>query len=53
MAALSQIESSLKAGILDGVKEWTPAAGTLPGKALSPRLSNNSLNPLDLLLAQQ
>ena len=50
---LSLIESFLKAGILDGLKEWTPEAGAPQGAVLSPLLSNIYLNPLDHLLAQQ
>ena len=44
---LSLIESFLKAGILDGLKEWTPEAGAPQGAVLSPLLSNIYLNPLD------
>ncbi len=50
---LSLIESFLKAGILDGLKEWTPKAGAPQRAVLSPLLSNIYLNPLDHLLAQQ
>lgn len=50
---LSLIESFLKAGILDGLKEWTPEAGAPQGAVLSPLLSNIYLNPLDHLMAQQ
>ena len=48
---LSLIESFLKAGILDGLKEWTPEAGAPQGAVLSPLLSNIYLDPLDHLLA--
>ena len=48
---LSLIESFLKAGILDGLTEWTPEAGAPQGAVLSPLLSNIYLNPLDHLLA--
>lgn len=48
---LTLIESFLKAGILDGLKEWTPEAGAPQGAVLSPLLSNIYLNPLDHLMA--
>lgn len=50
---LTLIESFLKAGILDGLKEWTPEAGAPQGAVLSPLLSNIYLNPLDHLLVAQ
>jgi RNA-directed DNA polymerase len=50
---LTLIESFLKAGILDGLKEWTPEAGAPQGAVLSPLLSNIYLNPLDHLMAAQ
>lgn len=48
---LTLIESFLTAGILDGLKEWTPEAGAPQGAVLSPLLSNIYLNPLDHLMA--
>ena len=48
---LSLIESFLKAGILEGLKDWTPVAGAPQGAVLSPLLSNLYLDPLDHLLA--
>lgn len=50
---LSLIESFLKAGILDGLEEWTPATGAPQGAVLSPLLSNLYLDPLDHLAASQ
>jgi len=50
---LSLIESFLKAGIMDGLREWTPTAGAPQGAVLSPLLSNIYLNPLDHLMAQE
>lgn len=50
---LTLIESFLKAGILDGLTEWNPAAGAPQGAVLSPLLSNIYLDPLDHLLAEQ
>lgn len=37
--------------ILDGVKRWTPAAGTPQGAVISPLLANLYLHPLDERLA--
>jgi RNA-directed DNA polymerase len=48
---LTLIESFLKAGILEGRREWTPEAGAPQGAVLSPLLSNIYLNPLDHLMA--
>jgi RNA-directed DNA polymerase len=47
------IESFLKAGILDGLKEWEPESGAPQGAVLSPLLSNIYLNPLDQQMAGQ
>jgi RNA-directed DNA polymerase len=44
---LRLIESFLKAGILEGLAEWTPTAGAPQGAVLSPLLSNLYLDPLD------
>jgi RNA-directed DNA polymerase len=50
---LGLIESFLKAGIMDGLKEWAPETGAPQGAVLSPLLSNIYLNPLDHLMAAQ
>jgi RNA-directed DNA polymerase len=50
---LGLIESFLKAGIMDGLREWEPEAGAPQGAVLSPLLSNIYLNPLDHHLAAQ
>lgn len=52
-SVLSLIEMFLKAGILDGLGEWTPEAGAPQGAVLSPLLSNIYLHPLDQLLAER
>jgi RNA-directed DNA polymerase len=49
---LGLIESFLKAGILEGLREWTPTAGAPQGAVLSPLLSNIYLDPLDHVMAQ-
>jgi len=51
-SVLRLVEAFLKAGILDGMTEWTPEAGAPQGAVLSPLLSNIYLNPLDHALAQ-
>jgi RNA-directed DNA polymerase len=50
---LALIESFLKAGIMDGMREHVPEAGSPQGAVLSPLLSNIYLDPLDHLMAQQ
>jgi RNA-directed DNA polymerase len=48
---LALIEAFLKQKILEGLSDWTPAAGAPQGAVLSPLLSNIYLNPLDHLMA--
>ena len=49
---LDLIEAFLKAGVMDGLKEWTPESGAPQGAVLSPLLSNIYLNPLDHEMAE-
>lgn len=48
---LDLVRSFLTAGVLDGLKEWTPETGAPQGAVLSPLLSNIYLNPLDHQMA--
>lgn len=50
---LKLIEAFLKARIMEGLDQWTPAAGAPQGAVLSPLLSNIYLNPLDHLMAER
>jgi RNA-directed DNA polymerase len=50
---LDLIRGWLKADILYGLEEWTPATGTPQGAVISPLLANIYLDPLDRLMAAQ
>jgi RNA-directed DNA polymerase len=41
------VEMFLEQGVMDGLREWTPEAGTPQGAVLSPLLANIYLNPMD------
>jgi RNA-directed DNA polymerase len=48
---LGLVQSFLDQGVMDGLQEWTPTAGTPQGAVISPLLANLYLNPLDHLMA--
>jgi RNA-directed DNA polymerase len=50
---LELIGMYLKQGVLDGMAQWTPTAGSPQGAVLSPLLANLYLNPLDHQMARQ
>lgn len=50
---LGLIGSFLRAGILEGLREWKPEAGAPQGAVLSPMLSNIYLNPLDHQMVEE
>src|SRR6185437_14039143 len=49
---LQLLQGFLDQDILDGLKRWTPIAGTAQGSVLSPLLANLYLQPLDQLVSQ-
>ncbi len=49
---LTLIESFLTQGVMDGLDEWVPTAGSPQGAVMSPLLSNTYLDSLDHEMAQ-
>lgn len=50
---LKLIEAFLKAGVMEGLEEWTPTEGSPQGAVVSPLLSNIYLDELDQLMVRR
>jgi RNA-directed DNA polymerase len=50
---LKLIESFLTQGVMEGLEQWTPMAGSPQGAVISPLLANIYLDPLDRLMAEE
>lgn len=50
---LELIRGFLRQGVMEGLREWTPEAGTPQGAVISPLLANIFLHPVDEAIVEQ